>query len=72
MNDAVLSNSPGLQALQLLAVAAMGLGIAWGTLLLSRMSRRAVRTASGADSQGGVGLMLGWPVVVLAGRSWRV
>ncbi len=32
-------NSPWLQALQLLAVAAMGMGIAWGTLLLGRLSR---------------------------------
>lgn len=60
-------NSPGLQALQLLAVAAMGLGIAWGTLLLSRMSRGRSAPFRELILKGGVCLMLGWPVVVLAG-----
>lgn len=60
-------NSPGLQALQLLAVAAMGLLIAWGTLLVAWLFRSQSAPFREKILKGGVGLLLGWPAFVLLG-----
>jgi beta-lactamase regulating signal transducer with metallopeptidase domain len=56
-----------LNVLELLAVAAMGLGIAWGTLLVTRLFRRRSAPFREMILKGGTCLLLGWPVVVLIG-----
>ena len=56
-----------LNVLELLAVAAMGLGISWGTLLVTRLFRRRSAPFREMILKGGTCLLLGWPLVVLIG-----
>ena len=55
------------RVLGLLAVAAMGLCISWGTLLVARLFQRRSAPFREMILKGGTCLMLGWPLVVLIG-----